>query len=122
MALCAPACSVRVARGDDQPASDVDFLVEFEERRTLLDLSGLRLDLEELLEREVDVATPNSLHPQLRESILQQQVHIFVTRSARILLSDILDATELLEQYTAGLGDGAEGRSGSRLPRPADPG
>lgn len=65
-----------VARGDDQPASDVDFLVELEEGRTLLDLSGLRLDLEELLEREVDVATPNSLHPKLRESILQQQVRI----------------------------------------------
>lgn len=65
-----------VARGDVQPASDVDFLVELEEGRTLLDLSGLRLDLEELLEREVDVATPNSLHPQLRESILQQQVRI----------------------------------------------
>lgn len=64
------------ARGDDQPASDIDFLVELEEGRTLLDLSGLRLDLEELLEREVDVATPNSLHPQLRESILQQQVRI----------------------------------------------
>lgn len=65
-----------VARGDDQPASDVDFLVELEEGRTLLDLSGLRLDLEELLEREVDVATPNSLHPQLRESILRQKVRI----------------------------------------------
>lgn len=65
-----------VARGEDQPTSDVDFLVELEEGRTLLDLSGLRLDLEELLEREVDVATPNSLHPQLRESILKQLVRI----------------------------------------------
>jgi len=65
-----------VARGDDRPGIDVDFLVEFEEGRTLLDLSGLQLDLEELLETEVDVATPNSLHPQLRETILKQQVRI----------------------------------------------
>jgi hypothetical protein len=65
-----------VARGEDHPASDVDFLVELEEGRTLLDLAGLRLDLEDLLERDVDVATPASLHPQLRERILEQQVPI----------------------------------------------
>lgn len=66
-----------MAHGDDHSASDVDVLVEFEEGRTLLDLSGLRLDLEEPLEREVDVATPNSLHPQLRETILKLRVRIF---------------------------------------------
>lgn len=65
-----------VARGEDQPASDVDFLVELEEGRTLLDLAGLRLDLQEVLDREVDVATPASLHPQLRDRILEQQVPI----------------------------------------------
>lgn len=50
-----------VARGDNQETSDVDFLVEFERGRTLFDLIGLRLDLCELLETEVDVTTPNSL-------------------------------------------------------------
>jgi uncharacterized protein len=33
------------ARGDATESSDIDFLVEFEQGRTLLDLSGLRLDL-----------------------------------------------------------------------------
>jgi predicted nucleotidyltransferase len=65
-----------VARGDDEPGSDVDFLVEFEQGRTLLDLSGLRLDLVEALDRDVDVATPGSLHPELRDRILDQQVRI----------------------------------------------
>jgi len=63
-----------VARGEDTPESDVDFLVEFEEGRTLLDLSGLRLDLIDLLERDVDVATAASLHPRLRDQILAEVV------------------------------------------------
>jgi len=65
-----------MARGEATAESDVDFLVEFEEGRTLLDLSGLRLDLREVLQREVDVATPNSLHPQMRDRILSERVRI----------------------------------------------
>lgn len=44
-----------VARGDARRDSDVDFLVEFAPGRTVLDLSGLILDLEEALGRQVDV-------------------------------------------------------------------
>lgn len=65
-----------VARGDSSPTSDVDFLVEFEKGRSLLDLAGLQLDLEEALSRDVDVATPNSLHPALRDSIMAEVVQI----------------------------------------------
>jgi len=65
-----------MASGEATAESDVDFLVEFEEGRTLLDLSGLRLDLREVLQREVDVATPNSLHPQMRDRILSERVRI----------------------------------------------
>lgn len=64
------------ARGDATADSDVDFLVEFEEDRTLLDLAGLRLDLREALGRDVDVATPGSLHPKLRNRILREVVRI----------------------------------------------
>lgn len=63
-----------VARGESTEQSDVDFLVEFEKGRSLVDLSGLRLDLCEVLGREVDVATPNSLHPRLRDQILGEFV------------------------------------------------
>ncbi len=63
-----------VARGESTERSDVDFLVEFEKGRSLVDLSGLRLDLCEVLGREVDVATPNSLHPRLREQVLGELV------------------------------------------------
>ncbi len=44
-----------VARGEARADSDVDFLVELEPGRTVLDLSELILDLQEALGREVDV-------------------------------------------------------------------
>lgn len=65
-----------VARGEATEGSDVDFLVEFENGRTLVDLSGLRLDLCEILDRDVDVATQGSLHPKLRDAILRELVPI----------------------------------------------
>lgn len=58
------------ARGEDRPDSDVDFLVEFDGRKSLFDLVGLQLDLEEFLGREVDVLTEPSISPYLRDRIL----------------------------------------------------
>lgn len=65
-----------VARGEATLGSDVDFLVEFEKGRTLVDLAGLRLDLCEILGRDVDVATRGSLHPRLRDEILRELVPV----------------------------------------------
>lgn len=47
-----------IARGEATEDSDVDFLVEMEPGRSLLDLAGLQLDLEDLLQRRVDVSHP----------------------------------------------------------------
>lgn len=60
-------------RGEERRGSDIDILVEFEEGRSLLDLSGLKIELEELLERKVDVLTYKSLHPLLKNKILAEQ-------------------------------------------------
>lgn len=46
-----------VARDEAIPASDVDFLVEMEQRRSALDISELILVLEEILGRRVVVVT-----------------------------------------------------------------
>jgi predicted nucleotidyltransferase len=59
-----------VARGDDRPGSDLDLLVEMDADRSLLDLVSLEQDLEELLERPVDVLTDGALHPRMRERVL----------------------------------------------------
>ena len=61
-----------VARGDDRAHSDVDLLVDMDPDRSLLDIVGLGQDLEELLDRKVDVLTGASLHPALRARILAE--------------------------------------------------
>ena len=71
-----------VVRNKQTEESDIDLLVDFEEGRSLLDLGGLRADLEELLTMRVDVVTYNSLHPLLKESILAEQEIIYETATA----------------------------------------
>jgi predicted nucleotidyltransferase len=60
------------ARGEATEGSDLDFLVELEPGRSLLDLVGLKQELEALLGREVDVVEEGGLHPYLRDQILQE--------------------------------------------------
>ena len=59
-----------VTRGDDHPGSDIDLLVDFAPDASLLDLVGLQQDAEALLGRPVDIVTPDSVSPFLRERIL----------------------------------------------------
>jgi len=61
-----------VARGTADDKSDVDFLVELEEGRSLLDLGGLLMELQELLERSVDVVTQAGLWPRIRDHVLRE--------------------------------------------------
>lgn len=65
-----------VARGEADEQSDVDFLVEMEPDRSLMDRAGLMVELEELLGRKVDVATERVLKPRLREKVLKEAVPI----------------------------------------------
>ncbi|MGB3410077.1 MAG: nucleotidyltransferase domain-containing protein [Microthrixaceae bacterium] len=50
-----------VARGDDTPESDIDFLVEFEPGSSLFDLMDLQEALEQLLGVSVDVVSVGGL-------------------------------------------------------------
>ena len=63
-----------VARGEADDRSDVDFLVDLEPERTLLDLGGLLMDLQDLLECDVDVVPSDSIRERLRQGILQEAV------------------------------------------------
>jgi len=65
-----------VARGEDKPDSDIDILVELPDSASLLELAGLKIDLQEMLNRDVDVLTYDSLHPLLRDRILAEQERI----------------------------------------------
>ncbi len=63
-----------VARGEADAQSDIDFLVELEPGRTLLDLGGLQYELEQLLECRVDVVTERGLKSRIRERVLREAV------------------------------------------------
>jgi len=63
-------------RREERENSDIDILVEFEGEKSLLDLASLKMDLEKALGRNVDVLTYNSLHPLLKDRILQEQMAI----------------------------------------------
>jgi hypothetical protein len=65
-----------IVRGEMIEDSDVDLLVEFEGRRSLLDLAHLKNELEDAVDRRVDLLTYKSLHPLLKERILAEQVPI----------------------------------------------
>lgn len=68
------ATNVRVfgsfARGEQTAKSDVDLLFDPPERMSLLDHSGLKIDLEEALKMKVDIISANSIKPLLRPYIL----------------------------------------------------
>lgn len=63
-----------VAKGETRVKSDVDFLVKMEAGRSLLDLSGLCIDLEDLIGCKVDVVTEGGVSPYLRERIFTEAV------------------------------------------------
>ena len=60
------------ATGRASGSSDLDLIVDLEEGRDLLDIVGLKQDLESLLGCKVDVLTEGALSPYLRDKILQE--------------------------------------------------
>lgn len=63
-----------VIRGDDREDSDIDFLVDMQETRSLFDLIGLQQDIERMLGKKVDVLTPNGINRYLKDRILGESV------------------------------------------------
>ena len=61
-----------VASGENKPGSDVDFLVDLEKGRGLLDLGGFLSDLQNLLGVEVDLVESGSIHPYIRDRVLAE--------------------------------------------------
>ena len=65
-----------IVRGEMTSESDIDLLVEFRGKKSLLDLARLKIELEEKLKCKVDVLTYDSLHPLLKKQILTEQIEI----------------------------------------------
>jgi hypothetical protein len=62
------------ARGEADAESDVDVLVDMEPGRSLLDMGGLLMDLQELLGRRVDVVSERGLRERIRERVLREAI------------------------------------------------
>jgi len=60
-----------VARGEAQPDSDLDLLIEVGSATSSWFPAGLIMDLEQLLGCRVDVVTERALNPALRETVLR---------------------------------------------------
>jgi predicted nucleotidyltransferase len=63
-------------RGEMKEDSDIDILVEIEDNISLLDFVGIRLELEEILKRKVDLVEYSTVKPFLKEKIIKEQVLI----------------------------------------------
>jgi uncharacterized protein len=61
-----------VVRGEAREGSDIDFLVDMDPGRTLLDMGGLLMDLRDALGRDVDVVTERGLKARIRERVLKE--------------------------------------------------
>lgn len=72
------ATSVRLfgsfARGEETADSDIDLLVEMEPNRSLFDIIALKLDIEDLTGRTVDVVTIRGASPYLAEKISKEAI------------------------------------------------
>jgi len=60
-----------VSRHEARPDSDIDLLIDLEPERSLLDVGGLAMDLQQLLNHKVDIITEAGLRPRIRADVLK---------------------------------------------------
>lgn len=60
------------ARGEQRETSDLDVIVEFEKRKSLLELVGIEQELEDHLGVKIDLLTEDSISPYLVEKIKKE--------------------------------------------------
>jgi uncharacterized protein len=65
-----------VARHEERPDSDVDMLVEFSQPTGMFGLIRLHQFLEEQFDCQVDLGTPDSLRPRIREAALAEAIRV----------------------------------------------
>ncbi len=65
-----------VARGEADASSDIDLLVDMELGRSLFDLGGLLMELQELLGCQVDLVTEKGLRKRLKERVLREAIQL----------------------------------------------
>jgi predicted nucleotidyltransferase len=65
-----------MARGENPEDSDARILVTFEGKPNFDNFIGLKLDLEDMLRRLVDLGTPETLRPEFRARVERELIHV----------------------------------------------
>jgi len=58
-------------------SSDVDILVELDQNLSLLDFVGIKIEMEDVLNKRVDLVEYDAIKPSIKKSILESQVPIY---------------------------------------------
>ncbi len=92
-----------VARDEASVDSDVDLLVEFSQPVDLFEFVRLQQYLEGMLGKPVDLGTPDSLKPQLREQVFKEVILAMPPRDSKLRVEDILQAIAEIQSFTEGM-------------------
>lgn len=65
------------ARGEQKKTSDVDILIEMPGEKSLFDMGGLKVELEEKIKKKVDLVEYCTIHPKLKDQILKEEVRVY---------------------------------------------
>ncbi|MCK5026324.1 MAG: nucleotidyltransferase family protein [Nanoarchaeota archaeon] len=63
-------------RGEMKKGSDIDILIELDKNLSLLDFVGIKIEIEEVLDKKVDLVEYSTIKSLLRQNILKEEVSI----------------------------------------------
>jgi predicted nucleotidyltransferase len=66
-----------VATGDANGQSDIDILVELEDKISLLEFVAIKIELEDILGKKVDLVEYQAVKPRLRSGIMSEEIRIY---------------------------------------------
>jgi len=69
-----------MVRGEAKKSSDIDLIVRFSKRKSLLALVRLERELAETLGRKVDLLTEASISPYMRDKVLKEMQVVYGSR------------------------------------------
>lgn len=65
------------AKGSYSKSSDIDILVELDKRLSLLDFIRIKLELEDVLQKKIDLVEYSSIKPLLKDKIINEEIRIY---------------------------------------------
>jgi predicted nucleotidyltransferase len=65
-----------LARGENKKRSDVDILAEIDKKYSLLDVIGIKLELEKVIKKKVDLVEYGLIRSEIKENILNDEIRI----------------------------------------------